>query len=160
MLKHSFSQAKVLTVLGICALIGPASKAADVRVTAVKLSVEVDRQSNCKLSLNANIQTTGEGSVWYRFQGPDGASFDFGQDDTMSVLGTGGGVGKGVTIEKDIKGEFRLEAAMVGEGGKRGPVTLSNSVPANYTCGGGSSVARPIPDAAVAPATPPRKSRR
>jgi hypothetical protein len=46
MLKRFDTRIKVLTLLGICAWIAPASNAADVRVNAVKLSVEVDRQSN------------------------------------------------------------------------------------------------------------------
>ncbi|MCE5308861.1 MAG: hypothetical protein LLG20_14580 [Acidobacteriales bacterium] len=153
MLKHPYSQVKVMTVLGLCALIAPSLLTAeDARVTAVKLSVEVDDSSNCKLSLNATVVTNGRGTVWYNFQGPDGVSFDMGKDGTMPVLSKGGGLGKGVTIKQDIKGEFRLEAAMEGEGGKRGPVVLSNPVPANYTCAGGSSVARPIGGAAATPA--------
>lgn len=158
MMKHSCSQVRLLAVLGICAWIAPASKAADdIRVTAVKLSVEVDDQSNCKLSLNGTIHTNGKGTVWYRFRGPEGASFDFGLEETMSVLSTGGGVGKGVSIAKDIKGEFQLEAAMVGEDGKRGATVLSNPVPANYTCQGGSSVARPTAPATAAPRSKPRR---
>jgi hypothetical protein len=157
MMKHTCSLLKVLTVVCACAWMAPPLKAAaDVRVIAIKLTVEVDTIANCKLSLNANIETNGRGKVWYRLQGPDGASFDFGNEGTMSVLSHGGGLGKGVTIKQDIKGEFRVEAAMEGEGGKHGPVTLSNPVPANYTCDGGKSVARPTGGAAGAKAAPRR----
>ena len=149
MLKRAILPGAVLLGLGVCPgfAASPVARPAQseaARVTSVKLTVAVDRSSNCKLSLSATIDG-GKGKVWYRFEGPPGVTFDFGPEDTVELdISTWAGVGKGATMDHDIAGQFRVQAAMVEPNGKHGPVTFSNSVPANYTCGGGSSVASPV----------------
>ena len=103
-----------------------------------------------------SLCTGGTGTVWYRFLGPPGATFDFGPEGTFTLTSDNSfGSGKGVAMTHDISGEFQAEAAMVGADGKHGPVTVSNSVPANYTCGSGKDIAT-----AVGAAAPPRSSSR
>jgi hypothetical protein len=114
-------------------------------IKSVKLKVNVDKSASCKLSLNGTIEATEMGTIWYRFEGPEGVTFDFGQEGTKTLqFDTWFGTGKGANMTKDIHGEFRLKAAMIGPGGKKEPITVSDAVPANYTCGGGSDIATPI----------------
>ncbi len=135
-----------LMLLSVYALLGAQVSPT---VKSVKLEVQVDDSSPCKLSLSATIEGSGKGTVWYRFLGPEGVTFDFGAEDKMALdISTWGGVGKGATMPQDIKGEFKVEAAMLGPGGKRGPVTVSNIVPAAYTCAG-STVAKSTGSAAA-----------
>ena len=149
MLENSSLPAKVVAGLGIwtwiaaVALVGQAG-ASGARVTSVQLKVAVDRSSPCKLALSASIGASEKATIWYRFDGPPGVTFDFGPEGTKTLeFDTSFGAGKGANMRQDIHGEFRVEAAIVGPDGKHGPV-VSGAAPANYTCGGGSSVASPI----------------
>lgn len=151
-LKSSSFFAALLAGLTVCmwledSSVARAAQIKAVRVTSVALKVTVDRSSPCKLSLSATIETSGKGTVWYRFDGPPGTTFDFGAEGTHTLeFATSFGAGKGVTLSHDIKGEFRVQAAMVEPNGTHGPVTFSNIVPAFYTCGDGSSIANPMED--------------
>jgi hypothetical protein len=123
-------------------------------VNSVKLMVAVDRSSPCHLSLSASIEASGMGTVWYRFLGPDGVTFDFGAEGTKELqFGPSFGAGMGAKMAHDIRGEFKVQAAMVGANGKPGPITVSNIVPAAYTCGGGTAIATQVMGAG-APAEP------
>jgi len=151
MLKNSSVATWILAGLGVCAW----AQAGAVRVDSVKLKVAVDRSSPCKLAFSATINTSGAGKVWYRFEGPEGAEFDFGPEDTTTMDGSGfAGLGRGASFSHDIKGTFRLQAAMLGDNGKHGPVVFSGAVPAAYTCDGGKSVARAIEPAGASVSSP------
>jgi hypothetical protein len=123
-------------------------------VTSVKLKVAVDRSSNCKLALSASIGASAMGTIWYRFAGPAGVTFDFGDEDTKTLaFDTSFGAGRGTNMRQDIHGEFRVEAAMVDASGKHGSV-VSDTVRADYTCGNGSAIASPLPAGSASKADP------
>jgi hypothetical protein len=143
--------AGVIAGLAACGGVAAAQTRVE-RVNSVKLMVAVDRSSPCHLSLSASIEASGMGTIWYRFLGPDGVTFDFGAEGTKELqFDPSFGAGMGAKMAHDIRGEFKVEAAMVGANGKPGPITVSNIVPAAYTCGGGTSIATSLM-AAGAPA--------
>jgi hypothetical protein len=149
--------ARLMAGVGVClwtagaALAGQAG-AGGAQVTSVKLKVAVDRSSNCKFALSASIGASGMGKIWYRFAGPPGVTFDFGEEGTETLeFSTSFGAGKGANMSQDIHGEFRVDAAMVNASGKHGPV-VSDAVRADYTCGNGSAVASPIAAGVTKPA--------
>ena len=57
-------------------------------------------------------------------------------------------------MQQDIHGQIRIEAAVVDDAGNRGAV-MSDAVRVDYTCGNGSTIARPIPPPAANTAPPP-----
>jgi hypothetical protein len=123
------------------------------RVTSVKLLVNVDHSANCKLSLSATIETSALGNVWYHFTGPAGVTVDFGDEGTKDKdFGPTFHLGRGANMTADIHGVLRVEAGMVEASGKHG-AALSDSVPADYTCGNGSAIASPIPPLSVSQST-------
>jgi hypothetical protein len=125
---------------------------AGAQVTSVKLKVAVDRSSNCKFALSASIGASAMGKIWYRFAGPPGVTFDFGDEDTKTLeFSTSFGAGRGANMSQDVHGDFRVDAAMVDASGKHGPV-VSDAVRADYTCGNGSAIASPIAAVAMKPA--------
>ena len=149
MLKYSSFPARVVAGLGVCMWMAAAAAAGQgvtngTRVTSVKLNVAVDQSSPCRVSLSASIGTSGKGTVWYRIEGPAGVTYYKDSEGTTTLEDdTWFGLGRSATMSQDIKGEFRVVAAMVGPGGKHGPA-MSATAPANYTCGGGSAVASPV----------------
>ena len=150
-------QTRLVIGLAVCAwMAAPAfagqAGAGGARVTSVKLIVNVDHSSNCKLSLSASIGASAMGTIWYRFTGPAGVTFDFGDEKTTTLeFSTSLGAGKGANMREDIHGEFRVDAAMVDARGKHGPV-VSDTGRAVYTCGNGSAVASALPAASASPA--------
>lgn len=153
--------ATLVASLGICFWMGTCvfaqqAHSPGAHVTSVKLKVNVDHSANCKLSLSASIGTSELGTVWYRFSGPAGITFDFGGEGTKTLeFDKFFGAGKGANMTADIHGVLRVEAGMVDSSGKHG-AALSDSVSADYTCGNGSAIARPIPPlSASQPAAPP-----
>jgi hypothetical protein len=146
--------------LGVCIALGALAAAAQAGTDAahvkfVKLIVNVDQSSNCKLALSATIETSALGNVWYHFTGPAGVTVDFGDAGTKGKdFGPTFSLGRGANMQQDIHGQIRLEAAVVDDAGKRGAV-MSDAVRADYTCGNGTTVARPIPPPTADPAPPP-----
>jgi len=132
----------------------PPPAAQTAAVTSVKLQVSIDESGPCQLSLSGTIATNGSGTVWYRFEGPAGVTFDYGPEGTAD-LGSSEwvGVGKGAKFTRDVRGQFRLEAAMQGPDGKHGPVTVSNVVPEDFKCAGGASAGSQTTTPANQPAT-------
>jgi hypothetical protein len=146
--------------LGACIALGALAAAAPAGTDAahvkfVKLIVNVDQSSNCKLALSATIETSAPGNVWYHFTGPAGVTVDFGDEGAKDKdFGPTFHLGRGANMQQDIHGQIRIEAAVVDDGGKRGAV-MSDAVRVDYTCGNGSTIARAIPPPAVNPAPPP-----
>jgi hypothetical protein len=130
--------------MGTCVFAQQAGSPA-AHVTSVKLRVNVDHSANCKLSLSASIAASELGTIWYRYSGPAGTTFDFGDEGTKTLeFDRFFGDGRGAKMAADIHGVLRVEAGMVDASGKHG-AALSDSVPADYTCGNGSTIASPIP---------------
>jgi len=136
--------------LGACVFIGGAvflaqAEAPGAHINSIKLKVNIDHSANCRLSLSASIEASEMGTVWYRFSGPPGVEFDFGGEGTKTLqFDRFCGAGRGAKFTADIHGVLRVEAAMIDANGQSG-VELSDSVPADYTCGNGSAIARVIP---------------
>lgn len=147
---YSRFHAALVAGLGVCVWMGgavfPARAAAPgAHVSSVKLKVNVDHSAKCKLSLSASIEASGLGTVWYRFSGPAGVTFDFGGEGTKTLeFDRSFGAGRGANMTADIHGALRVEAAMIDANGQRG-AEVSDSVPADYTCGNGSAIASAIP---------------
>ena len=159
MVNRSNLPSKLVASVGVCLLMAASAftgqaRANGAHVTSVTLKVNVDRSSNCKLSLSASIGASEKGTIWYRFFGPAGVTFDFGDEGKKTLeFDTWFGAGRGANMSKDIHGEFRVDAAMVDSDGKHGPV-VSDTVRADYTCGNGSAIASPLPAASASQAAP------
>jgi len=155
----SFSR-PAMARLGVCIALAAQATAAQARTDAahvkfVKLIVNVDQSSNCKLALSATIETSALGKVWYHFTGPAGVTVDFGDEGAKDKdFGPTFHLGRGANMQQDIHGQIRIEAAVVDDGGKRGAV-MSDAVRVDYTCGSGTMIARPIPPPAANAAPPP-----
>lgn len=120
------------------------------KVTSVKLEVSIDKDQPCALNLNGTITADGLGKIWWRFDGPEGVTYDFGQEDTFDLtIDNWVGFGKGAKFTHDIRGQFKVEAAVQRPDGKRGPVTFSNAVPVDFKCAGGAAPAENQPTPSV-----------
>ncbi len=126
------------------------AQSSGLKITGIDFDVKIDDGERCSLSMNGMIKTEGKGKLWYRFEGPNGATFDGGAEETTNIpFGHGAGVGKGAKFTTDIRGQFVLKAAVLDANGKKGAIVASKPVPGNYTCGNGVKEAK-----AVAPGTP------
>ena len=155
MVNHSAAFVRMLAVLGICAWMAlPSAALAQsnaARIQSVKLTVAVDRSGPCSLAISASIEASDKATLWYLFEGPEGATFDFGAEGTSTLsFSNTAMIGKGVKLQHDIHGTFRLKAGIVGADGKKGPANYSEAVPAAYTCGNGTAIASPLENSAPA----------
>jgi hypothetical protein len=115
---------------------GPPGAQTNAKVTSAKLQVALDNSEPCKLSLFTTIETDGAGTLWWRFDSPPGVTYPFGgqEGSTDMRVSTSLMTGTSAKFTHDIRGQFKLEAAMKQPDGSRGPVTLSNIVPADFRC--------------------------
>jgi hypothetical protein len=98
------------------------------KITGIELNVRVDTAYPCYLSVNASFSPSESGTIWYRFLGPSGVTFDMGPEGTMDVQGgphSGAGVGKGAKMRPVIRGAFKVEVAYVRSNGKHGASTIT-----------------------------------
>ena len=145
-----FAVIVVAFVLAIVPMALSAQSSGGLKITGIDFEVKIDDSEPCSLMMNAMIKTDGTGKLWYGFEGPTGARFDSGAEDTANIpFGHGVGVGRGAKFTTDIRGQFVLKAAVLGANGKKGVIVASKPVPGNYTCGNGVKVAK-----AVAAGTP------
>ena len=135
---------------GIC--VGLAASAAaqtTPKVTAVRLTVSKtpspSQPCGAFLNVDTNFSISGAGTVWYRFDGPRGASYPGKSEGTMKFSDAGeGGPGTVVNFSTGTKGQFRVEVAIQTPDGKHGPAILSNVVPIDFKCGGAATGESPV----------------
>lgn len=122
-------------------------------VKSVKVEATPESYENCKIQVSTEIETSGIKKLWYKFEAPAGATFDNTPEMTVDLdFGSNVGFGKSLSFTKDIHGTFFVKAAGIDPSGKKTPIVSSKAVPAHYTCGNGTQVAKPIPP--VAPSAP------
>jgi hypothetical protein len=117
----------------------PAVSNPNAKLTAVILdAVEQPYPGPCgrKLAVSGTVKTDGPATIWYRFYSNiGGVEFSGGQNGTITVDGSGSAtMVKDATFQTNKEGEFRLQAAVQGDNGRHGGVTISNVVPFHFTC--------------------------